>query len=131
MTGPKEDYINYRIEKSSETYNDALLLAQNQRWNSCVNRLYYSSYYLVSALLYKNGVKAETHNGTKTQFFLNFVKNGPMDKSFGRLYAHLFDWRQETDYADFIDFNEETVLPLLGEVRKLNEEIHLLIKSKP
>tara|TARA_R110002012_G_scaffold232845_2_gene405737 strand:- start:38020 stop:38229 length:210 start_codon:yes stop_codon:yes gene_type:complete len=69
MTGSKEDYINYRIEKSSEIYDDALLLAQNHRWNSCVNRLYYSSYYLVSALLYKNGVKAETHNGTKTQFF--------------------------------------------------------------
>ncbi|WP_339814993.1 hypothetical protein [uncultured Imperialibacter sp.] len=61
---------------------------------------------------------------------MNFIKNGPLDKSFGRLYAHLFDWRQETDYADFIDFNEETVLPLLEQVRKLNDEIHLLIESK-
>ena len=129
MTGSKEDYINYRIKKSSEIYNDALLLAQNQRWNSCINRLYYSSYYLVSALLYKRGIKAETHNGTKTQFFLNFIKNGPMDNSFGRLYAHLFDWRQETDYADFIDFEEKTVLPLLEQVKLLNGELHELIVS--
>ncbi len=127
MSGSKDDYINYRIEKSSEIFDDAMLLAQNQRWNSCVNRLYYSSFYLVSALLYKKNVKAETHNGTKTQFFLNFVKNGPLEKSFGRLYAHLFDWRQETDYADFIDFDGDTVLPLLDEVKKLNEEIHNLI----
>lgn len=71
MTGTKDDYINYRINKSIEIYEDAILLAANKRWNSCVNRLYYSSYYLVSALLYKNDIKAETHNGVKTHFFLN------------------------------------------------------------
>lgn len=74
MKRSKKDYINYRIDKSSEVYEDAMILAKNERWNSCVNRLYYSSYYLASALLYQNGIKAETHNGVKTQLFLRFVK---------------------------------------------------------
>lgn len=104
MKEAKEDYINYRISKSAEIFDDALLLANNERWNSCINRLYYSSYYLVSALLFKNDINAETHNGVKTQFFLNFVKTGIVGKELGRLYSHLFDWRQESDYADFIDF---------------------------
>ena len=69
MTGTKEDYINYRTLKSSEIYDDALLLAANGRWNSCINRLYYSSYYLASALLIKSDIKAETHNGVKHSFF--------------------------------------------------------------
>ncbi len=127
MTGNKEDYINYRIEKSIEIFSDAKLLANNQRWNSCVNRLYYSAYYLASALLYENDIKAETHNGVKTQLFLNFVKNEMLDKSFAKLYSHLFDWRQETDYADFIEFDEETVKPLLLEVNGLNDELRKLI----
>lgn len=61
MKGTKENYINYRISKSSEIFEDAILLANNERWNSCINRLYYSSYYLASALLFKNDIKAETH----------------------------------------------------------------------
>ena len=123
----KEDYIRYRISKSDETYSDAILLANNKRWGSCINRLYYSTFYLVSALLYKNNIKAETHNGIKTQFFLNFIKTGKIDKESGKLYSHLFDWRQETDYADFIEFDEETVKPVIEDVKRLNEKIKDLI----
>lgn len=120
MTGLKEDYINYRISKSIEIFEDAELLAKNERWNSCVNRIYYSSYYLASALLYKNNIKVKTHNGIKTQLFLNYVKTGKMNKEMGKLYSHLFDWRQETDYADFVEFDRETIEPLLHEVKELN-----------
>jgi len=123
----KEDYIRYRISKSDETYSDAILLANNKRWGSCINRLYYSTFYLASALLYKNNIKAETHNGIKTQFFLNFIKTGKIDKESGKLYSHLFDWRQETDYADFIEFDEETVKPVIEDVKRLNEKIKDLI----
>ncbi len=120
MSYNSEDYIKYRINKSEETFQDALLLATNERWNSCVNRLYYSTYYLIIALLYKNNIKAETHNGVKTQFFLNYIKNDKIDKKYGKLFSHLFDWRQETDYVDFIDFDKKTVEPLLKEVKEFN-----------
>lgn len=129
MPGSKQDYINYRVEKSSEIYYDAVLLAQNERWNSCVNRLYYSSFYLVSALLYQNSIKAETHNGTKIQFFLEFIKSEKINKKYGKFYSHLFDWRQETDYADFVDFDQETVISILGQTKDFNEAIIKLIKK--
>lgn len=130
MKGTKEDYIKYRITKSSEIFDDAVLLAENGRWNSCINRLYYSSYYLASALLYKNDLNAETHNGVKTQFFMNFVKTDIISKKQGKLYSHLFDWRQESDYSDFVDFDEETTKPLIQEVRILNEVIIDLINKQ-
>jgi uncharacterized protein (UPF0332 family) len=129
MKGTKEDYIDYRISKSTEIFEDAIILANNKRWNSCINRLYYSSYYLASALLFKNEIKAETHNGVKTQLFLNFVKDGILSKDHGKLYSHLFDWRQESDYADFIDFDEEIAKPLLQKVSVLNEKLIDLIKK--
>jgi uncharacterized protein len=127
MTGTKEDYINYRVMKSNETFEDALLLAKNERWNSCVNRLYYSSYYLASALLYKDNIKAQTHNGVKTQLFMNYVKTEIIDRKYGKLFSHLFDWRQGADYADFIDFDRATVEPLINEVNDLNNIIKKLI----
>jgi uncharacterized protein (UPF0332 family) len=127
MAGTKQEYIDYRVSKSNEIFEDAKLLALNQRWNSCVNRLYYSAYYMVSAVLYKNGIQPDTHNGTKTQFNLHFIKSGILPLSLGKLYSNLFFWRQESDYADFVDFDGDTVLPLIDEVLGFNNTILRLI----
>lgn len=128
MPGTKQDYIKYRVQKSKEVFDDAILLANNQRWNSCINRLYYSSYYLISALLYLHEIKAETHNGTKTQFNLNFVKSGKVDLKQGKLYSNLFLWRQESDYSDFTDFDESTVAPFIEEVAEFNNQLLNLLE---
>ena len=127
MTGTKQDYINYRIAKSKEIFDDAKLLAENKRWNSTVNRLYYSCFYLVSGLLSDKELKSETHNGTKTLFNLHFVKSGIVTKDLGKLYSNLFDWRQESDYADFIEFDYETVFPLIQQVENFNNALIKLI----
>jgi uncharacterized protein (UPF0332 family) len=129
MAGIKQDYIDYRILKSNEVFDDVKLLAKNKRWNSCVNRLYYSTFYLISALLYKNDIKSETHNGTKTQFNLHFIKTGKLGKEYGKLYSNLFFWRQESDYADFIDFDEETVVPLINQVLEMNNKLTKIIRE--
>lgn len=34
------EYIKYRIEKSDQAYNDALILAKSESWNGSMNRLY-------------------------------------------------------------------------------------------
>ncbi len=127
MSANRTDYIQYRIDKSKEIFEDAKLLAVNGRWNSCVNRLYYSSFYIVTALLANSGVNAESHNGVKRQFNLLFVKTGKISKEQGKLFSNLFDWRQETDYADFIEFDEVTVLPLLAQVKSFIETIHQIL----
>lgn len=129
MKGSREDYIRYRSLKSDEAFEDARLLIENGRWNASVNRLYYSSFYLVSALLFQNKITTQTHNGVKTNFFLHFVKTDKISKDLGKLYSSLFDWRQESDYADFIDFDSDTVSPLLNKVRELNDLIKLLLQE--
>jgi len=78
---------------------------------------------LTSALLFKNEIKADTHNGVKTQFFLHYIKSGLLPKDAGKFYSHLFDLRQETDYADFIEFNENLVKPMPESVKELNDTL--------
>ena len=129
MKKSKEDYIFYRIEKANEAISDCKLLAENKRWNLCMNRLYYSVFYMVSALLLKHNLTIHTHNGTKTKFFSEFVKKGLIDKKFSKLYSDLFDWRQENDYVDFIDIDEESVIPKLKEVQNFFIEIEKPINS--
>ena len=69
----KKDYINYRLDRAYESFEDAKLLAENDRWNTAINRLYYASFYSIIALLIKNGIETQTHDGVRTQFGLQFV----------------------------------------------------------
>ncbi len=121
------EYIKYRIEKSDQAYNDALLLAKSESWNASVNRLYYASYYLVSALILKNGIETKTHSGLRNQLNLNFVKTGKISIEIGRLYSDLFDSRQKGDYGDMYDFDKETVQDLLEPVKELLETLKKLL----
>jgi uncharacterized protein (UPF0332 family) len=49
------DLIKYRKESALETYEEALIFSDNDKWNVCVNRLYYACFYAVTALLIKHG----------------------------------------------------------------------------
>ena len=51
MKEAKDNLVRYRITKARETIEDARILANANRWNPCVNRLYYACFYAVSALL--------------------------------------------------------------------------------
>lgn len=128
MSNYKIEYIKYRVEKSAQAYEDAKILAANGRWNGAVNRLYYSCYYIVSALALNNDIVTQTHSGLKTQFNLNFIKTEMLSKDLGKLYSDLFDWRQKGDYGDMYDFDKETVESLLMPVEEFLKTISSLIK---
>jgi uncharacterized protein (UPF0332 family) len=51
MKGTKKDLINYRLLRARDTFEDAMILSERNKWNSTINRLYYSAYYAVMALL--------------------------------------------------------------------------------
>ena len=98
MSDFKAEYIKYRVEKCKEAFSDAKLLADQERWNASLNRLYYACYYIVSALALKNNIETKTHSGLKNQLNLHFIKPGLLSADSGRLYSDLFDSRQKGDY---------------------------------
>ena len=130
MNQSQADYIQYRIEKSSEFFKDAQLLAENSRWQSCVNRLYYSCFHLIDALLSLDGISAKTHEGLKTKFLQLYIKTGEVDMELGKLYTQLLDWRHESDYSVFVEFDKDEVLPLIKRVENLNKILLDKISSK-
>jgi uncharacterized protein (UPF0332 family) len=132
MNAPDRDaYINNRIETAYKTFEAAKVLAENGFWNSSVNRLYYSVFYIVNAILVKNGIIAQSHSGTKSQFSLHFIKNGMFDKKFGKLLAELYDWRQKGDYENLYEFDSESVLPLFDSVLEMIQTIEKELITSP
>jgi len=129
MIGDKDDLVKYRLERAKETLEDAQLLIESKRWNSAINRLYYSAFYAVIALLLNENHKTTTHNGVKSIFSEQFIKNNIISQEFGKKYSQLFTWRQKGDYADLFDFTEEKVLPYYDVVKKFIIQIEKIINN--
>jgi uncharacterized protein (UPF0332 family) len=123
MKGRKEDLIKYRLSRARDTFEDAQILAERNKWNSTINRLYYSAYYAIMALLLNSDLKPTTHNGVKSIFTEHFIKANKISKEFGQIYSQLFTWRQKGDYDDMFDFTKEKVMPYFEPVKKLIEVI--------
>ena len=43
----RDEYIKYRFQRAEESYDDAIILADKEKWNSAINRLYYACFYAV------------------------------------------------------------------------------------
>lgn len=112
MTGDTNDLVKFRIERSFETFKEAKAMIDNEFWNASVNRIYYSCYYGVSALLLKKNIETNSHKGIRQMFGLHFVQQGLVSKEDGRFFSDLYDRRQTGDYDDFVTYDKETVLKL-------------------
>jgi uncharacterized protein (UPF0332 family) len=112
MTNNINDLIKYRADRSVETLKEAKAMIGNGFWNASVNRIYYSCFYAVSALLLLKSVETNTHKGIRQMFGLHFVQKGIVTKEDGRFFSDLYDRRQTGDYDDFINYDESTVTQL-------------------
>lgn len=125
----KSEYIIYRFRRAQESFDEALIMIDNKKWNTTVSRLYYSCYYAAIALLLKYNIEARSHSGVRTKFSDTFIKTGEIDLKFGKLFSHLADYRQKGDYGDLYDFDDKIVLPLVDQVREFISEIKILIEK--
>jgi uncharacterized protein (UPF0332 family) len=125
-----DDYSKYRIEKALETIAEVESHIQNKYWNTAVNRMYYTCFYAVSALLIKNGFKASSHSGVRQKFGQEFIKTGIINKQLAKHYADLFEKRQKGDYNDFFEYDEEIVLRLYPNSVELIKTISNLLNIK-
>lgn len=63
-----------KVKRSRETWLETKGIIENKYWYAAANRMYYACYYMVSALLQKNGQSSRTHGGTIGLFGLHFDK---------------------------------------------------------
>jgi uncharacterized protein (UPF0332 family) len=105
-------------------------MMDNGSWNASVNRIYYSCYYVVSALLLLKSVETGSHKGIRQMFGLHFVQKGIVSKEDGRFFSDLYDRRQTGDYDDFINYDESTVIQLYIQADEFIKRILKLISER-
>lgn len=122
--------VGLLIEKSHRNMEQAIRNAELDYWDLVANRLYYSVFHAVTALMLADGITANTHKGTSSQFGHHYVLTGRFSREYGMLYSRLQTMREKADYQ-----NTFTILPdqgekLIGQARQLQRRIIEAIKAK-
>lgn len=125
----KDILISYRLGRANEVLEEAKQIAKMGHWNSCVNRLYYSCFYAVSALLLQQDFSSSKHTGIRAIFNKEFVHKGIIKKDYGKLYNKLFDYRQQSDYEDLFIMKKEKVIPWISQTKELIDVIEKLVET--
>lgn len=119
--------VSYRIKRAHETLEEAQYMFDGGYHNAAVNRLYYSCFYAVMALLLQNGIQAQTHKGVKSMLGLHFVATGKLSPHYGGIYSTLFEKRHSNDYDDFVYCDCNLVKHLLPAAAQFIQAIEQLI----
>ncbi len=107
MTPEIHEYVQFRVERAKETFEDAKLVLEQGHLHSAINRLYYTCFYLVSALLFTEGLSSYKHSGVRSLFDRYWIRTGRLPVKMSEFYRQLFNRRQQADYADRITFTAE------------------------
>lgn len=129
MNDQKLELIAFRLSKADEAFHMASIAATSNYLSSAVSELYYTCFYLVTALVAKHDIKASTHSGVKSLFGSRFINEGLIELKWGKLMTNLFDLRQQGDYGDFRTFRIEEVKPLFKDVNEFMQEIKKIIAA--
>jgi uncharacterized protein (UPF0332 family) len=122
--------IRYRMDRSREALSAAGLMYEKGHYNDAVNRLYYSCFYAVIALLATEGIHPGKHTAARAFLNKNWIKTGRLSKGTGLLYNTLFDRREKGDYGDYFRFSREDVENWLKSVEKAIGEIFQAIEKQ-
>ena len=121
--------ILYRIDSAKSTLQEIPVHIANGFYKTAMNRMYYACYYMVSALLISKEIEAQTHAGVRQMFGLHFVKTSIVPINLGKFYTDLFANRQESDYVDFVYYDENVLNELYPIALEFIERIELIIRD--
>lgn len=130
MSSEAVELARYWIEKAYRTLETAKHDFKGNFIESSLDRLYYSAFYMVLAYLTLEKERFKKHSGVKSFFFRKIIKEGLLDKRYGKLYNKLYYLREEADYTPNPFFEKEEIETLIEETEDFIEKMELVIKQK-
>jgi hypothetical protein len=122
-----EALVAHRLQKSEEALKAARIMVDKHMFTFAMNRVYYSLYYAIQALLAKQGVSFSKHGQVKGYFNREFIKPGKLPKEIGRFYNKAFEYRQKFDYVDFVSPDQAMVSEYVETAKNVVSQIKLYL----
>ena len=125
----RKEVVRFRLEKANDTFAEINVMIENKFYRTAANRLYYACFYAATALLIRDGYETHSHNGVKTLLGLHYIKKNRLEKSFGKMYDHIFSLRQTGDYEDLISITEQEIKSYIEPAQRFIQEMEILINN--
>jgi len=126
----EKEQIEQLIKKSDQNMEDVLFLITNQKYEIAVSRMYYSIFYILSALALKHNFQTSKHTQLIGWFNKTFLATGLFDKEIGKISQKMFEKRSKADYDAFVVFLKEEVEIMYIDTKKLIYELKFFISKK-
>ncbi len=130
MNDENLELAKYWIEKAYRTLETAKHDFRGNFLESSLDRLYYAAFYMVLAYLTLEKEQFKKHSGVKSFFFKKIIKEGLLDKSYGKLYNKLYYLREEADYTPNPTFGKDEIEVLIKEAEDFLEKMEFIIKKR-
>ncbi len=121
--------VRLQLEKAHNNFSQIPLLREAGYWDNVANRLYYSLFHAVSALLIHDGYAVNSHRGAAGSFGQYYVSNGIFTLEDGRHYSRLQGLREKADYNCTYNATESDIVPKIEPTRQLIAKIEKYINS--
>jgi len=108
--------IRYRLAEADASIEEAkILLREGMSMRAVMNRLYYSMFYAVLALLQEKQMGTSKHIGAISLFDREFIKPGIFEKNMSKALHRAFELRQKGDYMEQSEITKKDVDEMLPE----------------
>ena len=111
------------MEKAQSTYQEGLLLLNENMLDGAVNRFYYATFHGMRAVLATKGYDAPKHSDVISLFNLHFVKPGYFSKQASKIITIAFSERSTADYNDYKTFQKDEIIVIRDKVNSFLEEV--------
>ncbi|MCD4665720.1 MAG: HEPN domain-containing protein [Bacteroidales bacterium] len=125
----RKELIKYRLEQTVKALEDAKLLIDNSSFSADINRVYYAIFFTTTALALKNNFKTSKHQQLIGWFNKAFIKEGKVDKKYGKIIRKAFEYRSEADYGEYVNFSENQVQKIYTDGVDFTNRIKMFIIS--
>ena len=123
----RDTVVSLEIAKAFTTQEEVDLLVEKGYWNAAANRLYYSVFHAVSALLIHDGLRIKSHKGAGVMLNQHYIQTNKISPELGKLYRRLELMREESDYNCFYNTSPEELKKELEPARELIDTIAKMV----
>ena len=102
--------VELELEKAEKTFSQIEALQREQYWDTLSNRLYYSLFHAVSALLINDQREVGSHKGAAIRFHQYYVKTGVFTEEEGSFFSQMETLREKSDYNCFFNVTETDIV---------------------
>ena len=120
--------VELEMEKARDAYKATELLVDAKLWSNAANRLYYSLFHAVCALLIHDGHEVVTHKGTRIMLGQHYIKTGRLPLQYSQLYSQMETIRENGDYNHFYNVTPEEMIDRLIPAKEMIDTIAAMVQ---